>query len=40
MPLKLFLKKLKNVTNPEKKEKLLVTYLLKYLKKSQKISKC
>ena len=33
---KIFLKKLKNVTNPEKKGKLLVIYLLRYLKKSQK----
>ena len=35
----LFLKKLKNVTNPEQKEKLLEIYLLKYLKKIKKISK-
>ena len=33
---KTFLKKLKNISNPEKKEKLLVNYLLKFLKKRQK----
>ena len=33
---KIFLKKLKNISNPEKKEKLLVNYLLKFSKKRQK----
>ena len=33
---KFFLKKLKNIYNPEKKEKLLEIYLLKFLKKKQK----
>ena len=31
-----FFKKLKNVSNPEKKRKLLENYLLKFLKKRQK----
>ena len=33
---KLFIKKLKGVTNPEKKRKLLEIYLFKFLKKKQK----
>ena len=33
---KIFLKKLKNISNPEKKEKLSEIYLSKFLKKSQK----
>ena len=33
---KIFIKKLKNISDPEKKEKLLEIYLLKFLKKSQK----
>ena len=32
----IFLKKLKNVSDPEKKEKLLEIYLLKFLKESKK----
>ena len=33
---KIFLKKLKNISNPEKKEKLLGVYLLRYLREKQK----
>ena len=33
---KLFLKNLKNISDPEKKERLLEKHLLKYLKKKQK----
>ena len=32
----IFLKNSKNISNPEKKEKLLAIYLLKYLKMNQK----
>ena len=34
-----FIKKLKNINNPEKKEKLLETYLLKFSKDILKIKK-